>query len=236
MVHRAAYNHLTYMEIALSILFGGLITVLTAIGVEYLRRPKLRLSIEEKPCDVTNGEGSPARNSRFVRLKLRNEPLWRWARWMERATALGCHGEITFHHLDGQKVFFGRAMAVRWSGLPVAQAIVSLEDGKIHSQIIDVDRPNTAPRIDVYAGEEEILDVAVRFDDEPECYGWNNDGYSHKWRNPNWKLPRGRYLVKVVIASSGQKCTGLYRLVNNVDNRTDFRLEAALAEDWKKVR
>jgi hypothetical protein len=33
--------------------------------------------------------------------------------------------------------------------------------------------------MDVYPGEEETLDVAVRFDDEADCYGWNNDAYFH---------------------------------------------------------
>jgi hypothetical protein len=80
--------------------------------------------------------------------------------------------------------------------------------------------------MDVYPGEFEILDVAVRLDDEEDCYGWKNESYFciPPWRNPNWKLPRGRYLVSVEIASSGQKCVGLFRLINDVPG-TDFRLE-----------
>lgn len=76
---------------------------------------------------------------------------------------------------------------------------------------------------------------AVRFDDEQDCYGWNNEGYSHNWRNQDYKLPKGRYLVEVVISSSGQECSGIYRIVNDVDNRTDFRMEAALPEDRNKL-
>lgn len=90
--------------------------------------------------------------------------------------------------------------------------------------------------MDVYPGEEEAVDVAVRFDIEPDCYGWNNDAYFYNWRNPNWKISRGRYLVKVVITSSGQKCVQVVRLVNDVDNLNDFRLEDAFPEDLLKVR
>jgi len=87
----------------------------------------------------------------------------------------------------------------------------------------------------VYPGEEEILDVAAKFDDEPECYGWNNDAYQFEWRNPNWRLPAGRFLVRVVISSSGQKCFGKFRLINDV-SRTDFRLERATSEDRMNLR
>jgi hypothetical protein len=43
-------------------------------------------------------------------------------------------------------------------------------------------------------------------------------------------LPPGRYLVKVVIRSSGQRCEGLFRLVNDV-SRKDCRLEEAQPQD-----
>ena len=39
-----------------------------------------------------------------------------------------------------------------------------------------------------------------------------------------WKLPPERYLVKVVVTSSGQKCVVVLRLINDVASRTDFRL------------
>ena len=50
------------------------------------------------------------------------------------------------------------------------------------------------------------------------------------WRNPDWKLSSGRYLVRVVIVPAGEKCAGLFRLINDVDMK-DFRLEKALASD-----
>jgi hypothetical protein len=153
---------------------------------------------------------------------------------MQRAAALQCRGEITFHHLDGQDVF-GRRMTVRWSSSPqpVGSQVTDLK-GQIQFVIQDFARTAEA-RMDVYPGEEEILDIAARFDEEPDCYGWNNDAYLFNWRNPNWRLSSGRYLVRVVITSSGQKCFGKFRLINDV-SRTDFRLEPATAEDRMKLR
>ncbi len=222
------------MGVALSIVLGGLITILTAIGVEYFRRPKLRLAIEDPPLDRLLPDAKKMR--RQLRLILHNESLSYGFGWMQRAAAIQCRGEITFHHLnDGQNIF-GRVTAVRWANSPepIASQIMSLDD-KVQFYIQDFTRTSTESRIDVYPGEEQPLDVAVRFDGEVDCYGWNNDSYFYNWRNPNWKLGRDRFLVKVVITSSGQKCTGIFRLVNDVDSRTDFRLLPASATDRANV-
>jgi hypothetical protein len=98
--------------------------------------------------------------------------------------------------------------------------------------IIDPIRLITESRIDVYPGESQLLDVAARFDDDEDCYGWNNEAYFSNplWRNPAWRLPRGRYLARVEVTSSGQKCIGLFRLINDVARR-DFRLEPASLDD-----
>jgi hypothetical protein len=41
--------------------------------------------------------------------------------------------------------------------------------------------------------------------------------------------------VKVIVVSSGQKCVGTFRLINDMA-RTEFRLEPARPEDISKVR
>ena len=80
-----------------------------------------------------------------------------------------------------------------------------------------------------------MLDVVVRFENEPDCYGWNNDSYLFNWRNPNWKLAGKRYLIKVVVTSSGRKCKGVFRLINDVENLNDFRLLDPSADDRAKI-
>lgn len=155
------------MQVAIGILFGALITLLITIGVESFRRPRLTLAIETPPHDAPSPDGKQMR--RHLRLKLRNEPLPSGMHWMQRSAALQCRGEITFHHLDGQDVF-GRAMAARWvsSPEPVASQVLNLK-GELQYQIRDFARTATESRVDVYPGEDELLDVAVRFDGEPEC-------------------------------------------------------------------
>jgi hypothetical protein len=222
------------MHTAIAIISGGIITILTAIGVEYLRNPRLKLAIEEPALDLPALGGNNRR--RNLRLVLRNEALPFGARWMQRAAAIQCRGEITFHHLNDGQDIFGRAMAVRWvnSPEPIAPRIIDV-NGTVQFHILDFARAVTESRIDVYPGEEEKLDVAVRFDGEPDCYGWNNESYSYNWRTPRWRLPQGRHLAKVTITSSGRKCHGVFRVVNDVHDLTDFRLIEGSPDDRAKV-
>lgn len=225
------------METVVSIVFGGLITIFTAIGVEYLRRPRLWFSIETPHLDLPS-PNEPGKMRRHLRVHLHNRPLPVAMRWMQRAAALYCRGEITFHHLDGQAVL-DAPMPVRWVRSPEPVASQVFDPANIAQPkffIVDFSKPAAQSRIDVYPGEQELLDIAVRFEGEPDCYGWNNESYVHNWRNPQWKLPHGRYLVKVAVSSSGEKCVGIFRLVNDVEQQDGFRLLPSTAEDRAKIR
>jgi hypothetical protein len=134
---------------------------------------------------------------------------------------------------------FGKAMAVRWASSP--------EPIDIAGQIVDLQQPaqllyrivnftGMESRMDVYPGEEETLDVAVRWAGEPDCYGWNNESYFNNWRTPDWRLQRGVRLVRTVIASSGSKCIGCFRLMNEGDPLTAFRLTKLSRKERKKLK
>lgn len=227
---------------ALGAVFGGVVSVLVTIWVEYVRSPRLVLSREDPPPDYVDPPGRPARQRRPVRVLLTNKPLW-GPRWITRLPALQCRATITFHHLDGQNIF-GRAMEGRWAGSPEPTTLDGFGDilppgeapdiphDQIRMKIVDPMRLMLKSRIDVYPGESELLDVAVRLDDDEQCYGWNNETYLSEtpWRSPQWRLERGRYLARITVVSSGRKCVGTFRLINDVA-RTDFRLEQARRED-----
>jgi len=224
----------------LGLVIGAIIGILGSIGtaffVEYMRRPRLRLSIEKPELDNRYTLQQPAQLARFLRVYLENKPLPRWVGWMVGAPALQCRATITFHHLnDGQKVF-DKTMTGRWSGSPEPVALPVVGPQGQQFQLIDFSRFNIESRIDVYPGERELLDIAVRFDNDDECYGWNNEAYfcQPMWRNPAWKLDKGRYLVKVIITSSGQKCIDFFRISNDV-TRTDFRLDPATPTERNRV-
>lgn len=210
------------------VILGAVLAIAITIWVENLRRPRLALGLAA-PKDMEYDE-RPAQHARFLYLDLANEEPPRWARWVSRNAAMQCHGWITFHHLDGQNIF-GRSMRIRWSGSPEPVPMSGVVDGK-QIQLVDPVRLTITSPIDVYPGDAERLDVAARFDDEDECYGWSNESYfsDPPWRNPDWRLPSGLYLVNVTVTSAGKKCTGIFRLINDVSQQ-DFRLEPASAGD-----
>ena len=105
-------------------------------------------------------------------------------------------------------------------------------------QIFDLGRWTAITTIDLSPGDKsEPLDVAVRFDDDVECFPWNNENYfsNPTWRNPNRVLQRGQYLVRVNVRGSGQKCQAIISL-SNAGTRSDFRLERANEAEIKEVQ
>ncbi len=228
------------MASAIEILLGAILSILITILIEYLRKPKITMELIP-PTWVDYAqlmEPRPARLAVFLRARLKNKPLPKLFRWLSRNAALQAHANITFYHLDGQPVF-GSAMAGRWSGTPEPAPPLYLRDSVITVDGIltfNINSQIESTRRDIYPGEQEDLDIVARFDDEPECYGWNDQSYASRppWRNPAWQLPRGRFLVKVEILSAGDRKVDLYRICNDVD-LTSFRLEPALKGDVQKI-
>src|SRR5574340_1192613 len=109
--------------------------------------------------------------------------------------------------------------------------ITFIIDGK-QATIMEISRYTLESRMDIYPGESRELGVAGRFDGEAKCYGWCNENYfsNPPWRNQRWRLPEGRYLIRVTVISSGEKCIKIFRLINDVP-QDDFRIEEAMITD-----
>jgi hypothetical protein len=212
----------------LDTLVGAILAILTTIWIESLRKPSLRIYIHK--AGDANYTDRPAKKARFLYVELVNQPLPKVFRWLSRNAALQCHGTINFHHLDGTNVF-GRAMQIRWTNLPEPTPAIFVI-GEKRFPFFDPRKFDHFSRVDIYPGESEILNVASRFDEDEDCFGWSNESYYIEpiWRNPNWKLSKGRYLVNITVISAGEKCEGLFRLINDV-GINDFRLEKALPSD-----
>jgi hypothetical protein len=212
----------------LGAIIGSIIAGLITIWIETLRKPRLELELMA-PVDMTF-QNQPAHDMRSLRVQLTNRSLPRWIRWMYRNPALQCHGNISFHHLDGQNVF-GRSMILRWAAAPEPNPL-EIMIGNQRGLVFDPVRITHLQKMDIYPSESADIDIAVKLDNEVECYGWSNESYfsNQPWRPENWRLNPGRYIVRVAIFSSGETISKLFRLINDVPQQ-DFRLETTLPSD-----
>lgn len=125
----------------------------------------------------------------------------------------GSQAEISFRRIDGT-LFFGRPMTGRWADSPEPRlAHVQTPTGTVPALTNPEELKAT---VDIYPGDVEILDVAVKVDKEQEAYGWNNESFFHlNWRNQQRQLNHERYLVEVTVTSSGRKSRASFRIDND---------------------
>jgi len=223
------------LEMLLGAILGTLFSITVTIAIELLRVPhlELRIPLESEVQDIdyrAMGVPKPAKRARWAQLYLTNKALPGWLRFLQRSPAVQCQGTAKFYHKDGQPVW-DREMPIRWtySPEPYYEESVRGEDGKHQSRKVQrLDR--LVRSVDIQPSRPIKLDLAARYDDDEECYGWNNETYIRGWRNLYWKLDKGIYFVRVRISAVNAQCEGFYRLVNDVPI-DDFRLVDALPED-----
>lgn len=103
-------------------------------------------------------------------------------------------------------------------------------------QIIDLGRLIIPGRENVPPGQRAPMNVAARFDDEADCYGFSNESYPAvsripQWgRPPQWRLGPGTYLINVTVYAASEQTSTIFRLVNDA-TRADFRLERGRRTD-----
>jgi hypothetical protein len=143
---------------------------------------------------------------------------------MQRQSARDCRGTVHFLRED-KTPFIDRPMPGRWAASvePVPLQGVIRSSGET-IEIHDIARLNADSRIHIPAGEAEILDVAVRFPEETNAFGWTNESYRHPGnRHPGFTLPKGRYVVDILVQSEGVKKQERFRLENDHTIK-EFRL------------
>ena len=206
-------------------LLAGIVGILIVLTIERQRRPQLRMWVGE-PGKLSANDPLGRPEVTWPHRQVHNIGMPRWISWVyDRDPALSCRAWITFHHLDGHRVF-DREMDVRWSETP--EPVVKIQEterGPVARLV------NVQHTVDIPPGEYVNIDVVCRFKGEDHCYGWNNESYLYNWRHPRWKLEKGRYIVKVRIKTGGREFSDAFLLVNDVPYE-DFRIEP-LRDDLK---
>ena len=201
---------------ALAAFFGAVLSLLANMFIEYQKKPLLSFSIETPPLDA-DYPNSQVKKARFLRIHLHNKEMPRILKWLGRNAAIQCHGYIRFYHINNFSPVFSENMPIRWSQAAEPLLYFPL-DGHQPQWYLDPTKFNLAFRRDCYPGNSELFDVAARFDRDTDCYGWTNENYfpDMRWRKDKWKLPQGRYIVKIVVDSAGDKISEVFELENSV--------------------
>ena len=209
------------MEFFLFVL-GALCSFAIVVWTEFLKKPRLTIDVVP-PRDHSYGGNAIAKDARWLEVLVSNEPPAKSLFWVLRQPAVRCQATVSFHHVDGHKVFVDR-MPARWSDTPEPFDNFFVNGQQVH--IPDIHRMFLPSEVDIPAGVSEKFGIAGRFDNDDACYGWTAQSYVSKppWRNSKWKLDKGDYLVHVVVRSSGQKAEATFRLANSAQ-RCDFRLD-----------
>ena len=154
---------------------------------------------------------------------------------MGRNAAMQCEGNVEFYHMDNGAPVFSKPMPIRWAGSDEPLSLQVLPDGQV-ALIFDPFKYNSISRRNCSPGGKETIDVAARFHNDEECYGWCNENYlpGKGWRNGDWRLPKGRYIVKVTVLSAGEKVSQVFQVENSVAKQ-HFRLMAANQQDVSKI-
>jgi hypothetical protein len=83
-------------------------------------------------------------------------------------------------------------------------------------------------REDIPAGESAVLDVAVKFNGEPDCYGFNNENYLDPTLHlPDHQVGQGVCRVVVRVAAGDLVRVAEFQLHNTGIGLNDFALTGA---------
>jgi hypothetical protein len=184
----------TNILIELLISFIGSIPALFfALWVDKQRMPKLEIiASEEANADVTYQQPNLHAGERwkFFRVAVKNKPFMRPFSWIPRQTAENCRAKIEFSKIGTAQLGF--SMSGRWASSPELPFIPSSE------KVLRLLYPDP---VTIPINEAENLDVITKYENDKEAYGWNNEAYFNNWRTPKFKLDRGKYAVKISIAT-----------------------------------
>lgn len=228
-----AMSKVQVLLMALGAFLGAVLSFLATIVVEYQKKPKLQFAIENKPLVRRHPVGAPVTDSTFLRIVVTNKPMPKLLRWFARSAAYQCTGDIQFHDPDDGAPLLLRAIPVRWAASDEPFSYQAVSGGKV-AEVFDPAKYNAGFRRDCFPGTPELVDVAARFDNDDDCYGWSTESYVKGWRNPEFKLSKGRYLAKVTIRFSGEPVSGVFKLENSLA-RPNFKLLPASKEEKAKL-
>ena len=210
-----------WLEAAIGAFLGALISLFVSILIENQKKPKISLEITDFSFDQ-NLQDKPAKIIKVLRVKLINKKVNpAFSFWLKREAIIQCNASIQILYYEDESPLFTNPIHARWTRSDEPFSL-QIDQNKV-VPLFDPAKYNAVMSRNCYPGNEEIIDIVARYDNEEECYIWNNDVYYKGWRNEEVQIPKGRYYVIVSVSSSGENKFGCFILENNL-SINDFRL------------
>jgi hypothetical protein len=207
-------------------LVAGIAGILIVLWIERQRRPSLTIRLGE-PGEIKDGDILQRPTCKWLHVQVQNRNVPDWLGWVYH------RAWITFHHLDGQRVF-DREMVARWSGSDEPKVeVINIKSGEEQKQVLRLIGAQNS--FDIPPGEQTDIDIVFRAKSEDNCFGWNNESYLYGWHHPDWCLEKGRYIARIRVKTGGREYINAFMIANDV-RYEDFRLVEIDDETKKKLR
>lgn len=218
------------MSEAILFFFLGLLASFTAIiFYEVGKKPWLEINIGS----IDDGQKTNLSPYRFLHVSAMNKPVGRpWKYFTDRNIAHSCQAIIEVYNIDNpQQRAIKDIIYARWSGTPelVQTVAIPTPQGAATLYVPDITKLPQGRRMDLLPGYKEGIDVALKFDGDPECYIFSNESYFHpQWKNPKWKLDPGKYRIRVKLFSGSLRKEKHFLLINEGTKRSDLILREVI--------
>jgi hypothetical protein len=219
---------------------GAFVSIGTTVVVSALRRPRLELKIPRgaglpvwkwsREIAGKSVADVPFAEAYFAYLEVYHRELPGWLRWLLREPAIGCYAEISVHRHDTYAPIWDSTygpMAVRWFRSPDPTRPDSQK-----TSVFDPSEFAPSPRMDIIAGDSELIDVIAYIPGDEYIHFWNNESYTYpEWRNIKRRVRPGRYYVAAKVICAGASWRRVFELdLDNPENIVWHAVKDATAQ------
>ncbi len=209
-------------NLAIGFFLGIVASGIAAALYDWFTRPLVEISLDDRPLALGQYPNLPP--LAFYHLKVRNLPAKlplssRKPAWSSKAT-------IDVFKPAGTRVI-AEPIHARWTSQP--EPLAPAVSGNQLISVVDFARLMNARKVDIHAHEDEYISLAVKYDDQPECYIFSNESYLHPpaWSNPAWRLDSGEYRIVVTVFFERGRAQREFTLTNRRTARNSIEIEYA---------
>ncbi len=73
-------------------------------------------------------------------------------------------------------------------------------------------------------GEQAAVSVAIKESGEDSFFAFNNQSYSHSWKNPDYELADKKYWLEILLLADGEEYKYTLLLINPSKSLSNFKL------------